>query len=132
SYGLLRPFKERLHINENCFICTSWRFSPDQNLTSNFTPIESLQKSITSVTKQFKNTIGVHIRRTDHTEAIEYSSTEHFIKKMHDEFESDSSVNFFLATDCKETETLIKELFPGKVITTKKRALDRNSTEGIQ
>ncbi|SIT90709.1 hypothetical protein [Pontibacter indicus] len=132
SYELLKPFKERMQTEKNCFICTSWRFSSEQNYVRNFIPIKHLQNIINSVTQQFSNTIGVHIRRTDHTEAIKYSSTEHFIKRMLEELKTKPTVNFFLATDCAETEALVKDLFPGKVITSQKRTLDRNSTEGIQ
>jgi hypothetical protein len=96
-----------------------------------FKPINEIQIIIESYTKKFSSkTIGIHIRRTDNLESIKYSPLELYIEEMKFDLSQDSEVDFFLATDDIETEKMLENLFPGKIITIKKE-LARGSKIGM-
>ena len=48
------------------------------------------------------NCVGVHVRRTDHTDAIANSPLALFAGRMKKELEADQETSFFVATDDKE------------------------------
>jgi hypothetical protein len=77
-----------------------------------------------------KNSIGIHIRRTDNIESIRHSPLELFIEKMQIELDKNPHSAFFLATDSKSDEKKLKEIF-GKKIMSCPKVLDRNSEQGI-
>lgn len=94
-----------------------------------FHPIPALQKRIDSITDSFDTSvIGVHVRRTDHSESIKDSPTELFIKRMKQEPETTS---FYLATDSEEVKDLMKREFGNRIITSPRQAC-RNSISGMQ
>lgn len=80
-----------------------------------------------------ENTVGVHVRRTDHTEAIANSPLTLFIDRMKAELETNPATNFFVATD---DETVKKELREGlpevKLIFNESGIIDRNSKAGLE
>jgi hypothetical protein len=97
-----------------------------------FRPVLPLMEKIRLVTGSFTPfTIGVHIRRTDHTNAIQFSPLELFIAKMQQELDAQVNTTFFLCTDEPEAEQTIKAIFGAKVITYKKE-LSRMTVQGIQ
>lgn len=77
-------------------------------------------------------TFGMHIRRTDHKEAIMRSPLELFFKKAAEILESDPENNIFLATDDMEVEGEMQNRFNGKVLCQNEKVMDRNSIAGIQ
>ena len=76
--------------------------------------------------------VGVHIRRTDNKPAIGKSSTDAFCKSMEEALSQDPQTMFYLATDDLSEEKLLREKFPGKIISNEERDLSRNSIAGIQ
>lgn len=113
------------------YINTCHDFYYQKEFFTLFKPIPEIQVLINKNTKKFSSkTIGIHIRRTDHKEAIRYSPLELYINEMKDDLSQDSEVNFFLATDDSETESKLKELFPGKILTAD-RELSRSSKAGM-
>jgi hypothetical protein len=107
------------------------RFFDDANPFYNFSPKESLRQEIDEVTAQFqKKTIGIHIRRTDHLDAISNSPTESFIKKIQ-KYLSVSEVEFYLSTDDPVVKKLLKTKF-GKRIKTRDVSYSRSSKKGIE
>lgn len=79
------------------------------------------------------HTIGVHVRRTDHTEAIANSPLELFINRMREETAADSKVKFFVATDdATVRQELRAALSEEKLIFNEKGIIDRDSKEGIE
>ena len=77
--------------------------------------------------------VGVHVRRTDHTEAIANSPLALFAKRMKQELEADKDTSFFVATDDKEVRRELKELLPDtKLIFPQSDVIDRDSKEGIE
>jgi hypothetical protein len=117
--------------NKNIYISTCQEFGSNYNEFKFFLPSQSIQQIIDEQVSKFnKNTIGIHIRRTDNVRSIAESPIELFISKMEKEVEKNSSVNFFLATDDKETEQHLLNRFGSKIIVYKK-VLDRNLERGI-
>jgi len=97
-----------------------------------FRPTPPLAARIAAVTAGFGNTIGVHIRRTDHKPAIAHSPTELFVERMRALVADDPTVTFFVASDQPaETARLLAE-FPGRVMTSAPATLARDSRAGIE
>lgn len=79
------------------------------------------------------HTIGVHVRRTDHTEAIANSPLELFINRMKDELAVDAEAKFFVATDDATVRQELRETFSQEqLIFNEKGIIDRDSKEGIE
>ena len=77
--------------------------------------------------------VGVHVRRTDHTEAIANSPLALFAERMKKELETVADTSFFVATDDKEVRRELKELLPdAKLIFPQSDVIDRDSKEGIE
>ncbi len=95
-------------------------------------PTKTIRDNIESNIVRFnKKTIGVHIRRTDHFGSILESPLESFIEVMRKDIAEDKDINYFLATDDKEVEIILKELFKDKIIIYEKE-YSRTSVKGIQ
>ncbi|MCK9160419.1 MAG: hypothetical protein WCR45_04190 [Bacteroidaceae bacterium] len=77
-----------------------------------------------------KNTIGIHIRRTDNIHIIKCSPTYLFIDKIKEELAADPEAHFFLASDSMEEKDKLTKMF-GSHITTPAIDADRNSKDGI-
>lgn len=114
------------------YIASCWRLYPNQEFYARFIPVNEIQKRIDQYTSGFDNTIGLHIRRTDHKEAVAISGIDKFIDLIEKQIESNNRTNFFLATDDPQTEKDLKARFNGKIITNPKRSFSRNSEEGIK
>ena len=79
------------------------------------------------------NCVGVHVRRTDHTDAIANSPLALFAGRMKKELEADKETSFFVATDDKEVRRELKELLPdAKLIFPQSDEIDRDTKEGIE
>ncbi len=76
-------------------------------------------------------TIGVHIRRTDHEEAIKNSPLNAFIARMRQELEIGEQCDFFVATDSEETKKEIKSIFGERVFFYEGKDLRRNHVNGM-
>lgn len=83
-----------------------------------FVPVSEIAERVCEVRGRFgPNTIGVHIRRQDHTWAIDQSPEQMFVDRMEELVAEDDRASFFLATDCPETEQRMRERFPGRILT---------------
>jgi hypothetical protein len=131
SFTQIKPILKVLHAEGSAFVCSAWKLSLGQNYAQNFTPIDRIYEQITDLSNHFTNTVGVHIRRGDHTIAIKHSSLQKFISAMDNEV-AENSVNFFLATDCKATEEELMKRFSNRIVTFTKSSYSRNSAQGIQ
>lgn len=79
-----------------------------------------------------KDTVGVHIRRTDHTDAVSNSPLSLFIDKMREEAAERETV-FYVTTDDAEVLDELRSKFPdGNLIVYEGKVLDRDSKTGIQ
>ena len=106
-------------------------YDADENFKL-FKPTGELQRRIDEVTKHFtEDMVSVHIRRTDQVVSIAHSKTENFIELMNREIEANPEVKFFLATDDKEEESLLRKTFPGRIVSNENRTLRRDSLDGM-
>lgn len=106
-------------------------YDADENFKL-FKPTAKLQRRIDEVTKHFtEDMVSVHIRRTDQVVSIAHSKTENFIELMNREIEANPNVKFFLATDDKDEEALLRKTFPGRIVSNENRTLRRDSLDGM-
>jgi hypothetical protein len=131
SFIHINPLLQLMYAKGSAFVCSAWKLSSGQNYAQNFKPIDALYKQVTELTNHFTNTVGVHIRRSDHSAAIKHSPLQKFISAMDHEVE-ENNANFFLATDCKTTEEKLLKRYPNKIATFTKSSYSRNSVQGIQ
>lgn len=114
------------------YIFTWEHFYPAEEYFQLFRPAPELRKRIEKATSDFtEDMISVHIRRTDQVNSIACSKTENFIELMNREIEANPKVKFFLATDDKEEEALLRETFPGRIVSNENRTLRRDSLDGM-
>lgn len=122
----------KLERNRNVAIKTCHRFYGSAHDYSSFTPISEIRKRIEIRCRIFnRNTIGVHIRRTDHNNAIRYSPNELFFEAMDAELKINPETNFYLATDCEQTKSDFKKKF-GDALFYAQEIPTRDTVEGIQ
>lgn len=77
-----------------------------------FQPHPALATAINTFATHFdEHTVGVHIRRSDHRKSIQLSPTDRFIGILEKRIHQNSQFNFFLATDCPQTETSLLAKF---------------------
>jgi hypothetical protein len=100
----------------------------DLNLVfQKFKPIPSLMSKINKFEKKenLSQTIGIHMRRGDFKESQEVSSDEKFLKKIEELLKISPKTRFFLCTDSKESEKIIRAKFGEKIIIYPKTNFDR-------
>lgn len=79
------------------------------------------------------NTVGVHVRRTDHTEAIANSPIDVFVEKMQQELTAEKETKFFVATDDATVREELRQKLPQTtLIFLESGIIDRNSREGLE
>ncbi|MCI5480554.1 MAG: hypothetical protein MR416_05160 [Lachnospiraceae bacterium] len=118
-------------LSDSVYIFTWEQFYPTEDYHL-FRPTQEIQAKIDAFTDRFApHMVGVHIRRTDNVSAIGKSGTEAFIRAMEAEIAADPDVKFFLATDERKEEDLLREHFGNRIISNEHRVLDRNSIEGM-
>ena len=97
-----------------------------------FVPQISIMHGIQSIVETYsRNTIGIHIRRTDNKEAISKSPLEAFTAMMDNEIRKDELVKFFVASDNEDTKNFLRARYPERIISLNQKA-DRNSLAGMQ
>lgn len=110
-----------------------WSFYRGADLDFSFFRMHpSEEAEVDTVSAAFSDkTFGVHIRRTDNRNAIRYSPTHAFIAAIRDRIAVEPHADFFLTTDCLETEEEIRAQF-GERIITRPHDTTRASTRGMR
>lgn len=109
-------------------VITYYRFMQGVDSLSHFRPREDILDEAERTMARFAadKLIGVHIRGTDNLQALEGSPLASFVVRMEQELARAPDTRFFLATDDPQTERMVKERFPGLVVSrTKVFARDR-------
>jgi len=118
--------------NKTLYFRTCEEFGSNTDALRLLVPKKEIQQKINIICKQFnQKTVGIHIRRTDHSPAIEKSPTELFINRIQDDLRTDPQINYFLATDDKQIVNLFKEHFGDKIVTLDKE-YSRNTIQGVK
>ncbi len=95
-------------------------------------PRSRIRETVASVISGFASmTIGVHIRRGDHTVAAAMNSTEVFTNAMKERITTHPESMFYLATDSATVRNQIVREFEGRIITTANDT-SRNSLAGMR
>lgn len=94
--------------------------------------IDTCQNSEDEKLNKKTNIIGIHVRRTDHIDAIANSATQVFIDKMKEEIAANEKVLFFLATDSTEEESRFKELFGDRILVQKDKIWGRDDSDAMK
>ena len=96
-----------------------------------FMPVQEVEKRVLEIVSNFAlNTVGLHIRRTDHIHSIRNSPTELFIRAVEREIENDHTLKIFLATDDSMVKRQLCSIFGDRVITAEE-TLGRDTLPGI-
>lgn len=115
----------------------SWRyFTPvyeDDNITLDFLkPSEKVRQRGEELFDRIDaDTVGVHIRRTDHEMAIAGSPLSAFIEKMEKESERKEDCRFFVATDDRDVEREIVQKFNGRAFCKENKSFGRRQRDGM-
>ena len=97
-----------------------------------FQPNERVCQIVNARTSFFSAySIGVHIRRADHQQAIDQSPLELFITAIDHEIEHHDDLCIYLATDDETTKSALFTRYGGRVLTSPAVAT-RDSTKGIR
>ena len=97
-----------------------------------FVPVKEVTDVVNSFQDSFSDhTIGVHVRRTDHTVAIESSPDYLFLEKVEKEIDTNEDTCVFLATDSNEVKSIFVRKYGTRVIMQQAEAR-RDSIEGIR
>ena len=79
-----------------------------------------------------KDTIGIHIRRTDNKKSVLFSPTELFVERIDQEITENKNVKFYLATDDLNEERFMKQRYGDRIICYPKTSLDRNNPQAMR
>jgi hypothetical protein len=118
---------------KHCVIITYYSFFEAAPLGEHFRPRKDILAEVERTTTGLDPgaLVGVHIRGTDNTEAVERSPLESFFKRMQQRVEEHPETRFFLATDDPTTELRVNERFPGRV-TARPKVFARDRAEGVR
>ena len=106
----------RLADRKAPFVITCSRLVPAVVTRDTFAPTPALQRRIDEILADFTpHTVGVHVRRGDHTDGPRHSPTEAFLEAMTEAVDDNPETKFFLATDSPADAFLIESAFPGRV-----------------
>jgi hypothetical protein len=128
----LTPLQLRADVRkyQRVLIATCQQFYNFSNF-DNFEVTPDIRKRINVLAANFDHhTVGVHIRRTDHTALIEASPLELFVSHMTRLVEENPAVRFFLATDDEAVKQSLQQQF-GERLMTQHVPLTRDSHEGM-
>lgn len=94
-------------------------------------PTGEVRARVQTIGLASERTVGVHIRRQDNVKAIAFSPLDGFVSAMRGELQHDPMTRFFLATDDPQTQQTLVDQFGDRIVTYRKRALDRNQPDAL-
>ena len=116
----------------SCLIESCYRFCPVENNYKAFRPIADIRSRIENKRAEFHHTVGVHIRRGDHTVSAQASTTDKFIHAMENLREENPDITFFLCTDSIPLKNKLIRDFENRIIVNDIGSVDRNRREAIR
>lgn len=117
------------HVCMYVCTCEELKYATDFSM---FKPNYDLQTIIDTYCEQFtKNTIGLHIRRTDNVLSIEKSPLSLFENAILEELSVNAETKFYVTSDDETVEKSLKERFSDKVIIREKQ-YGRGDEQGIK
>lgn len=120
----------------NCYMTCCLEFGSFTNdlYARLFRPIKPVMDTVGARREAFStHTIGMHIRRTDCTEAVAKSPTSLFIEAGKREIEEHHDTRIFLATDDMTVKTELRSVFGDRLITSPPgEGVSRGDVKGIR
>ena len=104
---------------------------PNYPLADLFRPVPALVARIDALVPDGP-VVGVHIRRTDHVQAIRHAAVEDYIGLMDREVAQNEEVRFFLATDDENVKRRLIDHLGKERISTAAAELRRDTLAGIE
>jgi hypothetical protein len=101
------------------------RFFPNATPYTDLVPAPPIRQALERYRELLPRMVGVHIRRQDNRQSIAISPTEQFLRKMRAELELEPATEFFLATDDRREEALLRREFGARVHTHPKKSVRR-------
>lgn len=130
-----RPLVEKMREDRpsgRVAICSMHQCGPNFPLAQMFRPVPEIEAQVQALLPPGGGpVIGVHIRRTDHVEAIRHASVERYEQMMDAEIRERPEVKFYLATDDGEVKGRLLHRFGEGRIITAQMALGRDSQAGM-
>ena len=118
--------KKHIYIHTGLYFYTTGEYS------KLFLPTCEIRNRVEALKHSWPSrVVGIHIRRTDNKDAITGSSTEGFIRRMEMEIEQDAQTGFYLATDSKREEEVLRERFGKRIFGQGEKVWERDREEGI-
>lgn len=108
------------------------RFYADGPLYQGFQPVPALAARIRAEAAGLEGAVGVHVRRTDHAEAIRRSPLDAFVAALREERAEAPGCPIFVATDDPTVRDALRTALGGEIRHTTPRSLDRNTPEAIE
>ncbi|MEO9513933.1 MAG: hypothetical protein ABJN84_17075 [Flavobacteriaceae bacterium] len=97
-----------------------------------FKPTKMISEMVGKTVKKFgKNTIGMHIRRSDHQTATSFSSLDKFIKVIDENIKEEPSTSVFLCTDDGDTKSDLMKKYGDKILVNEVSSYDRNNSGAV-
>ena len=113
------------------FLNTFHRFWGSPPYYPDFFLADDVRASVDAETRRIgREYVGVHVRRTDHAQAIASSPLDDFMAAMRRLVE-ERDASFFLATDDGGVEDVLRREFPGRIHTSA-RTRGRDTPEGMR
>ncbi|MDF4222883.1 hypothetical protein PXC01_14865 [Maribacter sp. M208] len=121
-----------INLTGDYYISSCYRLNPIENNYNYFQPVSDLLLKINRKRKNFKNTFGLHIRRTDHTISKDISTTDLFVDKIKKVLKDNKNASFFLSTDDQKTKAELQLQFENKILTNPVSNYNRNHPDAIK
>ena len=123
----LATSNRRVYLSTCSTLC---RYTPD--CLARLQPRPELMQRIERIKARFtRNTVGVHIRRTDNAVSMSRSTPEGFRRAMDREIKRDFKVRFFLATDDEALKATLVQEYPDRIIT-QRTQVRRDTLDGMR
>ncbi len=121
---------------EDLYIESYYCFLPQEDDQSPyfriFTPSDTvMQKAMPVFDNLRPDTVGLHIRRTDHADAIARGPLKAFINRIDRCLQNAPSSTFYLATDDPDTQRQLLAAYPAQMIVNPSTQFTRKSSDGI-
>lgn len=128
----IRQIKES---DKTVFIATGIMFLPfpSESCRTIFRPSQNVKELLLDsfAVDDTEHLIGVHIRRTDHIQAIRNSPMNLFIEQMSRSLDQDKQTRFYIASDDEKCKQEIISHFGTSRIITNQHKADRSTPQGI-
>lgn len=119
--------------NKSVYLVHYSLFCDRPDLSTPLRPVESIRQRVEERIRNFsldKHTIGIHIRRGDHTRSRLNSPLSLFIKKIEEEIRKNPDARFYIASDDYEEKSKLKEMFGDRIIALFDK-VERDNEKGI-